>query len=141
MKGGSCETDNGVCKSNTINKVQLHLGTIQFLQPQIRLAVWRFQFAFQLGLEARIGWILGSDPSNPGNDAYKDGFLITDGLVSARVNVKFIIYMGFYVNLQAGYSMSLFGWRSVGDDGKEVGGFPNLKSGQILTNFGVGYAF
>lgn len=141
QKGLGCETDNGVCKSSTISKVQLHLGLIQFLQPQVRLAVWRFQFAFQLGLEARLGWILGRDPSNLAADPYKDGFMITDGLISARLNVKFFIYQGFYLNLQAGYSMSLFGWRSVDDAGKEYGGFPNLKSGQFLTNFGVGYAF
>ncbi len=93
---------------DAIEGVRVNVAIIRAIQPQVRLAVWRFTFALQLGLEFRTGQITGKDP---GADTtfFRDGFMLLDLLAAARINVKFNIVDGLYFMAQGNYTQYLIG--------------------------------
>jgi hypothetical protein len=111
-----------------IGPVQINLATVRALQPQFRIAAWKFQFGLQAGFEFRVGQIVES--TSPPN--YKDGFLVLDLLAAARVNVRFLIYEGFFVHGSFNYT-----WYVTGESTDA-----NVRSGGSMgLNVGLGYGF
>lgn len=107
---------------------KLHLVTVRALQPQLRLAVWRFMFGLQVGLDVRVGQIM--DTVSP--TFYDNGFLVTDLLVAGRANVRFYMAAGLYLFGSYYYSQYLLGWTNA------AGG----KSGSAHgVDTGLGYGF
>lgn len=119
----------------SIERVRLNLGVIRAIQPQFRLAVWRFMFGLQLGFEFRGGQIIGNDPGAT-TTFYNDGFWVFDLLLAARLNVRFTIVEGLFLHLQGNYSQFIFGVRATDESG---GAFNS--SSAFGFNVGVGYAF
>lgn len=122
-----------VTLSDSIEPIRANLVTIRALQPQFRMAAWKFQFGLQTGLEFRTGQIV--ELANPA--IYKDGFLITDLLFSGRVNLRFYIVDGFY--FQSAFHFALFlvgGQAALPDDSATVG-----SGGNIGFETGFGYGF
>lgn len=89
--GTQREIDMGNPGPASIGGVRVHMLTIRALQPQLRLAAWRFMFQLQVGAEFRTGQVI-----EPGPTFYKDGFMILDLLAAARLNVRFFIVEGLY---------------------------------------------
>ncbi len=140
---GLCETRGGNPTPISIDRTSVHFLTLQLLQPQVRFAVWKFLFGVQLGVEARVGWIQGFDPGTD-DVTYEDGFMALDMLASARINMRFYIYDGFYAHLQWHYALSILSIDSAverDNPGRTFGGIPNFQSSQTGFNVGVGYAF
>jgi hypothetical protein len=102
--GQARETDMGNLGPSQITNARVHLVTVRALQPQLRLAAWRFLFQLQLGVEFRTGQIL-----EPGNTFYKDGFMILDLLAAARINVRFFIIEGLYFFASGNFTYYLLG--------------------------------
>ena len=107
---------------------KIHLLTLRMLQPQLRLAVWRFMFSAQVGLDVRLGQI--ADTTSP--TFYENGFLITDLMVSGRANARFYVAGGFYLYGSYYYSQYLIGWTNAA--GSKSGSSHGLDTG-------VGYGF
>ncbi|MFN0062475.1 MAG: PEGA domain-containing protein [Myxococcaceae bacterium] len=103
----------------------LHLRA---LQPQVRIALWRFVFALQVGLELRGGRI--AELVDSGN--YLEGFAVFDLHGTARLSVRAFIVSGFYVQAAFRYSIPLVGSQTAGNQ---------LSSGFRAFSFGAGYAF
>lgn len=116
-----------------IDPVRIHLVTIRAIQPQVRICVWRFQFALQLGLEFRTGQIVDSDP----NTLYKDGFMVLDLMASAHLSVRFNIAEGFFMFGSGNYTQYLFGEKATAAD--DMGTFQGSSTAGF--NVGVGYGF
>ncbi len=133
--GGSCEAALGMCLPGAIDNVKAHLVVFRALQPQVRLAVWRFQFSLQLGLEFRTGQILGTDPGST-TTSYKDGFMPIDLLLAGRFNVRFFVVEGLFIHLQANYTRYLIGEQAT-DDSQTTFAGPS----SFGFNGGLGYAF
>lgn len=131
---GSAQEDfSGTTGPALIDPVRVHLVTIRAIQPQVRLCVWRFQFALQLGLEFRTGQIVDSDP----NTLYKDGFMVLDLMASAHLSVRFNIAEGFFMFGSGNYTQYLFGEKATAAD--DMGSFQGSSSAGF--NVGVGYGF
>lgn len=125
------EKKDGVVLPDHIEPVHINLVTVRALQPQLRLCAWKFQFGVQAGFEFRIGQI--SESNSP--PLYKDGFLVLDLLLSARLNVRFLIYEGLFVHGSFNYTWFLTGESAV-DPNQEV-----RSSGSLGANIGLGYGF
>lgn len=136
-KGQALEVDAGITGPTAIDRVRVHLVHIAALQPQFRLAAWRFMFALQAGFEFRTGQVTGVNPADfvdqpPGATFYKDGFMPLDLLVSARLNVRFFIVEGLYMFGQGNFTQYLTGETTD----------TNAKSSSSWGfNAGVGYGF
>ncbi len=138
------EAFSGVQGPRGIRNVRMNLGVVRALQPQFRVAFWKFQFSVQVGLEFRSGQIIGpnrADPDHPEIDpavtSYDSGFLPLDLLVSGRLNLRFFIAEGFFMHLQGNYSQIIIGEKAFDDvSGKTFG-----SSSSAGANLGVGYAF
>ncbi len=128
QKGEQAETKDGVLLPGAIGPVRASLLTIRAVQPQFRIAVWKFTFGLQAGFEFRVGHIVESNTPA----SYKDGFLVLDLLASARVNVRFYIYEGFFIFGQYNYTWFVYG--------EETNGGVK-SSGSMGINVGLGYAF
>lgn len=128
------EVINGVVQPSTIEQVKVHLVTIRALQPQLRLALWRFMLALQVGFEFRTGQIVETGVIHY-IDVEKgpfDGFIVTDLLLAGRLNVRYFIYDGLYMFGQGNYSQLLVGETTNND----------IKSSSSWgVNVGVGYGF
>jgi hypothetical protein len=85
--GSQREVDMGITGPSTISNARIHMVTVRALQPQLRLAAWRFMFQLQIGAEFRTGQVI--EPVS--TTFYKDGFMILDLLVAARFNLRFFI--------------------------------------------------
>lgn len=132
-----------------IGPVRASLLTIRAVQPQLRIAAWKFTFGIQGGFEARIGHIL--ENNSPAD--YKDGFLVIDVLVSARVNVRFYIYEGFFLFGQYNYTWFVWGEKTDPRDPSSCSGSGTSfmctstraqgvsSGGSMGFNAGLGYAF
>ena len=130
-----CEASMGTCFPRSQDSVKAHVITLRALQPQLRIALWRFQFSAQAGLEFRTGQIIGLDPGLT-TTVYKDGFAIHDMLLAARLNVRFFIVDGLFLQLQGNYTASLLGADATDDSGTIF-----VSSGMYGFNTGLGYAF
>ncbi len=128
QKGEQPEKKDGVLLPGAIGPVRASLLTIRAVQPQFRIAVWKFTFGLQAGFEFRVGHIVESNTPA----AYKDGFLVLDLLASARVNVRFYIYEGFFIFGQYNYTWFVYG--------EETNNLVK-SSGSMGINVGLGYAF
>lgn len=133
--GGPCEASLGACLPGAIDNVKAHVLVFRALQPQVRLALWRFQFSLQLGLEFRTGQITGTDLGST-TTSYKDGFMILDMLLAGRFNVRFFLVEGLFLHLQANYTMYLIGEQATDDTQTTFAG-PST----FGFNGGLGYAF
>ena len=131
----SCEAALGMCFPSSQNNVKAHVITLRALQPQLRIALWRFQFSAQVGLEFRTGQIIGVDPGLT-TSAYGEGFAIHDLLLAARLNVRFFVVDGLFLQLQANFTASLLGADATDDSGTRF-----VSSGMLGFNTGLGYAF
>jgi hypothetical protein len=131
----SCEASLGTCFPTAIDNVKINVAVIRALQPQLRVALWRFQFSAQLGVEVRIGQVIGPDAGTM-TTSYKDGFMLTDVLLAGRFNVRFFVIDGLFVQLQANYAAYLIGWRGTDDTGTVFASPPSFG-----FNGGLGYAF
>ncbi len=129
------EVGGGVTGPNGIENVRVHLGVIRALQPQFRLAFWRFMLSLQVGLEFRSGQITGTDPGTM-DVFYKDGFVPFDLLLAGRLNVRFFIVDGFFLHLQGNYTQYLTGEQATDESGRTFGG-----ASSFGFNVGVGYGF
>lgn len=138
------EIDAGIAGPSLINNARIHMVTIRALQPQLRLAAWRFMFQLQLGAEFRTGQII-----EPGTTFYKDGFMILDLLAAARFNVRFFIVEGLFL-----YGSGHFTYYIIGETSRmeapNDGGMPPMATGPEPAfrgphmwgfNAGVGYGF
>jgi hypothetical protein len=106
--GSMRELRNGMAGPSLIEQARVHMVTVRALQPQLRIAAWRFMFQLQVGVEFRTGQILGT--STP---AYTDGFQILDLLAAARLNVRFFIVEGLYFYGSGNFTYYILGERSV----------------------------
>ncbi|MDP1828163.1 MAG: PEGA domain-containing protein [Archangium sp.] len=129
------ESSLGVPFATSQDSVRANIFVLRALQPQVRLAVWRFQFSLQLGLEFRTGQITGLDPGQA-TTQYKDGFVPLDLLLAGRFNVRFFIADGFFLHLQGNYTWYLIGERATDETGTLFAS-PN----SFGFNGGVGYGF
>jgi len=142
--GSQREVDMGIAGPAQIDKVRVHMVTIRALQPQLRLAAWRFMFQLQIGAEFRTGQII-----EPGTTFYKDGFMILDLLAAARLNVRFFIVEGLYFYGSGNFTYYILGESSrmeAPNDGAEppnaTGPEPQFRnSHQWGFNVGLGYGF
>lgn len=134
-RGASCEASLGTCFPTAIDNVKVHLVVLRALQPQVRFALWRFQFSLQLGLEFRTGQIVGKDAGSS-TTSYKDGFMPLDMLLAGRLNVRFFVVEGLFILLQANYTQYLIGEQAT-DDSQAVFAGPS----SFGFNGGLGYAF
>jgi hypothetical protein len=116
--------------------------TIRALQPQLKLAAWRFMFQLQLGAEFRTGQII-----EPGSTFYKDGFMILDLLAAARLNVRFFIVDGLYLFGSGHFTYYILGETSRSEApldalGNPTGSEPAFKNTNSAGfNVGLGYGF
>ncbi len=122
------ETKDGVELPAQISGIRASLLTIRAIQPQFRIAAWKFQFGLQAGFEFRVGHI--TESKTPAD--YKDGFLVLDLLASARINVRFYIYEGFFMFGQYNYTWFVYGEQT--RSGVQ-------SAGSMGFNVGLGYAF
>lgn len=127
------EVKDGNTGPDAIDPVRVHLVTIRAIQPQVRLAVWRFQFALQLGLEFRTGQIVDQSP----NAFYTDGFMVLDLMASAHLSVRFNIAEGFFMFGSGNYTQYLIGEKSTAAD--NTGTFQGSSTAGFSV--GVGYGF
>ncbi len=151
QKGERREQKDGVDLPLSLGPVRASLLTLRAIQPQLRIAAWKFTFGLQAGFEVRIGHIVES--SSPA--VYKDGFLVVDVLLSARANVRFYIYEGFFIFGQ--YNYTWFVWGEETDPRTGCNSLPTTpvttlctgetrstgvrSSGSMGFNVGLGYAF
>ncbi|MDP3151730.1 MAG: PEGA domain-containing protein [Archangium sp.] len=133
--GERCEASLGTCFATALDSVKTNLVVIRALQPQVRIALWRFQLALQLGLEFRTGQIIGLDEGMT-TTRYKDGFVPLDMLLAGRFNVRFFVVDGMFLQLSANYTKYLIGERSTDDSGTLFSSPDSLG-----FNGGLGYAF
>lgn len=122
-------------KPLSIERVRMNVGIIRALQPQVRVALWRFQLGLQVGLEFRSGQITGVDPGTT-TISYTDGFMPLDLLLSGRLNVRFFIAEGFFLHLQGNYSLMLIGAEATDETGARY-----QSSSTFGGNVGVGFGF
>ncbi|MFO0593876.1 MAG: PEGA domain-containing protein [Myxococcaceae bacterium] len=136
-----CETSAGVCGPTGIENTRVNLVVIRALQPQFRLAAWKFQFSVQVGAEFRTGVVTGTDEGGSGT-FYKDGFVPLDLLVAGRFNVRFYIVDGLFLNLSINYAQTVFGSRSTNQERVDTGDTRTFSSASSWGgNFGLGYGF
>jgi hypothetical protein len=114
--------------------------TLRALQPQVRIALWRFMFSLQAGFEFRTGQITGFDPPDfmpptANGQFYNDGFMLLDLMVAGRLNVRFHIVDGFFFMGQANYTQYLIG--ETGTDG--TSSFKSSSSWGFNVGFGYGF--
>jgi hypothetical protein len=148
-KGGHQETEfsdqSGARFAEHIGPVKIHLVTLRAIQPQVRIAAWKFQFGLQAGFELRAGQILEDPLPTVQMGGYKDGFLVLDLLVAARANVRFVIYEGFFIHASANYAWYIFGDTAACTGNANCTGSSatkDIRSGnQFGVNVGLGYAF
>lgn len=131
--GRGQETKDGVELPGRLDKVRANLVTLRALHPQFRIAVWKFMFSLQAGLEFRTGQIL--ELATPAT--YKDGFLVTDLLFSGRINLRFYIVEGFYFQAAFHYAQYLTGATADVPDGSRT----VASGGNIGFETGLGYGF
>lgn len=127
------EVKDGNTGPDAADPVRVHLVTVRAIQPQVRLAVWRFQFSLQLGLEFRTGQIVDQSP----NAFYTDGFMVLDLMASAHLSVRFNIAEGFFMFGSGNYAQYLIGEKATAAD--NTGTFQGSSSAGF--NVGVGYGF
>jgi hypothetical protein len=128
--GTAAEIVNNNPTPDTIDPVRLHLLVIHPIQPQFRIAVWRFMFALQVGLDVRTGLIL--ETNTP--PAFPDGFVVLDLLLAGRLNIRFFIVEGFYAFAQGNFAYYLWGAGAPTNNG--------IASGHSWgVNGGLGYGF
>ncbi|MBL8909894.1 MAG: PEGA domain-containing protein [Archangium sp.] len=120
----------------SIQNVKVNLGVVRILHPQFRIALWKFQLGLQVGLEVRIGHIIGPDGTDAAVTSYKDGFMITDLLLTGKLNVRFYIVDGLFLHLQGNYAQILIGWQATDEGGKTY-----TSASSLGATLGVGYAF
>lgn len=133
--GKSREVVNGTVGSEQLDRVRTTIVTLRALQPQVRLAAWRFMFGLQAGFEFRTGHVTGLDPVSSA-EVYKDGFWVQDLMVAGRLNVRFTVVEGLFLHLQANYAHRL-----LGPDATDEGGSSYVSSDTAGFNVGVGYGF
>lgn len=133
--GERCEASLNMCFSTALDSVRANLVTLRALQPQVRIALWRFQLSVQLGLEFRTGQIIGLDQGQT-TTRYKDGFVPLDMLLAGRFNVRFFVVDGLFLLLSANYTKYLIGERSTDDSGVLF-----ASPDSFGFNGGLGYAF
>ncbi|MFT3707146.1 MAG: PEGA domain-containing protein [Archangium sp.] len=139
--GERCESSMGICGPTEIENVRLNLVVLRALQPQVRIALWRFMFSLQAGAAFRSGQIIGTDAGGS-TTFYKDGFVPLDLLIEGRFNVRFFIADGFFMHLSANYAQTIFGSRSTDQERVDQGDTRTYSSASSYgINLGVGYAF
>jgi PEGA domain len=125
---------SGVVGPTRVERVRVNLGVIRALQPQFRLALWRFQLALQVGVEFRSGHVQGVDPG--GSTFYTDGFVPLDFMAAGRLNVNFFLVDGLFLHLQGNYAAVLISNEGMDETGHRFG-----SSNSVGFNLGVGYGF
>ena len=131
------EQINGTILPRTIRQVRVHLLTIHPLQPQFRIALWRFMLSLQAGFDFRLGNVVETGVVN-----YKDaeggtinGFFVADLLFSGRFNLRYYVVDGLYFFAQANYTQYLLNILGTVTNN-------NAKSSSSWgINVGVGYGF
>ena len=108
---------------------------LRAIQPQLRFAVWRFQFGIQAGLEFRTGQVTGRD-AGASTTYFRDGFAPIHLMGAGRLNVRFFVAEGFFIHLQGNFTAYLFGERATDDAGGNYGS-PH----SVGFNGGFGYAY
>ncbi len=127
--GATQELDsNNNPKTDQIDSVRVHMVNIRALQPQVRFVIGRFQLGLQAGLAFRTGQIYGVSDTT----SYPDGFMLMDLLAEGRLNARFYVADGFYLQGSANYSFYLTGETTSEND---------RSAGQWGFNAGVGYGF
>jgi hypothetical protein len=126
------DSTNGITGKSLLPEVRVNLGVLRLFQPQVRVAVWRFMFSLQLGLEFRSGQILEVGVAGDSPDRYPDGFVILDLLAAARLNIRFFIYEGFYAMASGNFALYLIG---------NTNNFGSRDGNSWGLNGGLGYAF
>jgi hypothetical protein len=116
-----------------IDSARVNVVTVRALQPQVRLCVWRFQFALQLGVELRTGWIDALISSMP----YDRGFAIVDLMASAHLSVRFNIAQGVFLFGSGNYTQYIYGLQPKGVSDTET----FRGSSTAGFNAGVGFGF
>lgn len=143
--GAQREVDMGITGPSTISNTRVHMVTIRALQPQLRLAAWRFMFQLQIGAEFRTGQVI--EPVT--TTFYKDGFMILDLLAAARLNVRFFIVEGLYFFGSGHFTYYIFG-ESSRMEAPNDGMMPPMTTGPEPAfnnshswgfNVGLGYGF
>ncbi|MDP3237258.1 MAG: PEGA domain-containing protein [Myxococcales bacterium] len=143
--GAQREVDMGITGPSSISNTRIHMVTIRALQPQLRLAAWRFMFQLQVGAEFRTGQII--EPA--ATTFYKDGFMILDLLAAARLNVRFFIVEGLYFFGSGHFTYYILG-ESSRLEAPNDGMMPPMTTGpepafnnshQWGFNVGLGYGF
>ncbi len=143
--GSQREVDMGITGPSTISNARIHMVTVRALQPQLRLAAWRFMFQLQIGAEFRTGQVI--EPVS--TTFYKDGFMILDLLVAARFNLRFFIVEGLYFFGSGHFSYFVWG-ESSRSEAPNDGMMPPMATGpepifknshQWGFNVGLGYGF
>jgi hypothetical protein len=131
------EVEMGMAGPSLLDRARIHLITLRALQPQLRLALWRFMLQLQLGAEFRTGQLV-----QPGSTFYKDGFMVLDLLAAARFNVRFFIVEGLYVFGSGNFTYFVVGESSRIEPPEGSADEPRFSnSHQWGFNFGVGYGF
>lgn len=139
--GESCEAAMGLCGPTGIQNVRANLIVIRALQPQVRVAFWRFQASLQLGVEFRTGQIIGTDEGGT-TTFYKDGFVPLDLFGSVRANLRFFIADGFFLHLQGNYTQKIWGEQATNQERVDTGDPRTfITASNFGGNFGVGYGF
>ncbi|MEW5741457.1 MAG: PEGA domain-containing protein [Myxococcota bacterium] len=131
--GAAQEVIGGMTATDFIDPVRIHLVTIRAIQPQVRICVWRFQFALQLGLEFRTGNIIEQSTT----PAYKDGFMVLDLMASAHLSVRFNVAEGFFFFGSGNYTQYIIGEKAASADDSATFQGPSTAG----FNVGVGYGF
>jgi hypothetical protein len=130
--GTSREMFNGAEGPRQITQARTHLAVVRALQPQFRIALWRFQLGLQAGFEFRGGVVTGvSSPE------YQDGFVPLALLASGRLNVRFYIVSGLFLQLQGNFSGHIIGEESTDD----ITGTTFRGPHSWGVNGGIGYGF
>ena len=139
--GQRCEAAMGQCGPFVIENVRANLVVIRALEPQVRVAFWRFQASLQLGVEFRSGQITGTDEGAT-TTFYKDGFVPLDLYGAVRANLRFFIADGFFLHLQGNYTQKIWGEQATDQERVDAGDTRTfITASSFGGNLGVGYAF
>jgi hypothetical protein len=119
--------------------VNLQMYTLRAIHPQVRLAVWRFQFTLAAGLEFRAGYVLEKAPTV--DTYYKDGFAVLDLMLGVRFQTRVYLVDGFFLQGTFQYLAYLWGESGVVYNPSTQLGDTFRGPSAIGFNAGLGYAF
>ncbi len=128
--GGAPEMKDGVPIGDNIDKVHINMVELSAVHPSFRFAFWHAMLMADVGLDLRTGQITGTVAGT--GPQYKDGFVIIDLLLNAKLGFRFYVYDGAYLYVNGGYS-----WYLTGQDTAN-----KVRSSSALSmSAGFGYGF